>query len=521
MMADISHWFVKRRGLAVVAVASGNYLAGAIWPLLMNLTMPLIGWRMTYIAMGIVIAGSVIPLALLMRRRPSAQVIAQAEEATRIARADVGISPRLLLVLLVMAGFSCCVAMSMPQVHIVAYCGDLGYGVARGAEMLSLMLFLGIVSRIGSGIVADAIGGSATLLIGSFMQGLALLLYLYFNGLTSLFVVSGIFGLFQGGIVPMYAVICRELLPPREAGAKIGLVVSATFRHGVNGEVAAAGYGDPWGVMDGWVDEAAGSDGHRAIVDGAAYTTAGFGHAGGTKGACWNTFDVGDFSGAKPTLANIASAAPKPISGPAGTFRVYATWQDKTGGAPKDLSAVVDGTCTAMTRELGTDTLNATYYADVPLTAGCHAVFVAGHTAAGVAALYPTTKAFTINVASAANCADEVAQPASTCAGTTGTGSDGGSSSVDGGASSDGGTGAAGGGGTGAAGGGGSGSAGGNGTAGGSGSAGGGGTGGNGGQRRRRRHDGAADIMAAARPRAATSTPPASRSASSRSPARW
>ena len=138
-------------------------------------------------------------------------------------------SPRLLLVLLIVAGFSCCVAMSMPQVHIVAYCGDLGYGVARGAQMLSLMLFLGIVSRIGSGFVADAIGGSATLLVGSFMQGMALLLYMYFDGLTSLFVVSGIFGLFQGGIVPMYAVICRELLPPREAGAKIGLVVSATI----------------------------------------------------------------------------------------------------------------------------------------------------------------------------------------------------------------------------------------------------------------------------------------------------
>jgi MFS family permease len=135
----------------------------------------------------------------------------------------------LLVVLLILAGFSCCAAMSMPQVHIVAYCGDLGYGVARGAQMLSLMLFLGIVSRIGSGIVSDAIGGVATLLIGSFMQGLALLLYLYFDGLTSLFVVSGIFGLFQGGIVPMYAVICRALFPPREAGAKIGLVVSATI----------------------------------------------------------------------------------------------------------------------------------------------------------------------------------------------------------------------------------------------------------------------------------------------------
>lgn len=229
MMADISHWFVKRRGVAVVIVASGNYLAGTIWPLLMSLTIPLVGWRTTYGAIGIIVAALILPLALAMRRRPSANVYEQAEAATEAARADIGISPRLLLVLLIAAGFSCCVAMSMPQVHLVAYCGDLGYGVAHGAEMLSLMMALGIVSRIGSGFVADVIGGTATLLIGSFMQGLALLLYLYFNGLESLFIVSGIFGLFQGGIVPMYAVICRELLPPRRAGAAIGLVVSATI----------------------------------------------------------------------------------------------------------------------------------------------------------------------------------------------------------------------------------------------------------------------------------------------------
>jgi len=229
MMADVSHWFVRRRGVAVVVAASGNYLAGTLWPLAMNLTLPWLGWRETYCAIGILVAATVIPLSFLMRRRPAAEVFAEAEEATRVARADLGISTGLLLGLLIAAGFACCVAMSMPQVHIVAYCGDLGYGVARGAQMLSLMLGLGIVSRIGSGFVADEIGSSPTLLMGSFMQGMALLLYTYFDGLTSLFVVSGIFGLFQGGIVPMYAIICRELLPPREAGAKIGLVVCATI----------------------------------------------------------------------------------------------------------------------------------------------------------------------------------------------------------------------------------------------------------------------------------------------------
>lgn len=229
MMADISHWFVKRRGFAVVVVASGNYLAGTLWPLAIKFALPVMGWRGAYIAIGIIVAATVIPLAFAFRRRPSHAVMAEAESATESARADLGMSPATLQALLVIAGFACCVAMSMPQVHLVAYCGDLGYGVARGAEMLSLMLFLGIASRIGSGIVADRIGGAATLAIGSLMQGTALVLYLFFNGLTSLYVISGIFGLFQGGIVPMYAVICREFLPPREAGARIGLVISATI----------------------------------------------------------------------------------------------------------------------------------------------------------------------------------------------------------------------------------------------------------------------------------------------------
>jgi MFS family permease len=127
------------------------------------------------------------------------------------------------------AGLACCVAMAMPQVHIVAYCGDLGYGVARGAEMLSLMLGFGIISRVASGWVADKIGGVRTLLIGSTLQGIALLLYLGFDGLTSLYVISALFGLFQGGIVPSYAIIVREYFSPAEAGTRVGLVLMATL----------------------------------------------------------------------------------------------------------------------------------------------------------------------------------------------------------------------------------------------------------------------------------------------------
>jgi MFS family permease len=164
-----------------------------------------------------------------MWRAPPAEEPASAAAVAAGAQRGLGLSPGALQVALCIAGLSCCVAMAMPQVHIVAYCGDLGYGVARGAEMLSLMLGFGIVSRIASGFIADRIGGVATLLLSSVLQGLALLLYLFFNGLVSLYVISALFGLFQGGLVPMYAIIVRDYFSPREAGVRLGLVLMATL----------------------------------------------------------------------------------------------------------------------------------------------------------------------------------------------------------------------------------------------------------------------------------------------------
>ncbi len=141
----------------------------------------------------------------------------------------LGMSPGALQTVLIIAGVACCVAMSMPQVHIVAYCGDLGYGAARGAEMLAVMLGFGIISRLISGVICDRIGGLRTLLLGSVLQGIALLLFLPFDSLVSLYVISALFGLFQGGIVPAYAIIVREHFSPAEAGARVGVVLTATL----------------------------------------------------------------------------------------------------------------------------------------------------------------------------------------------------------------------------------------------------------------------------------------------------
>ncbi|MEX0591534.1 MAG: MFS transporter [Xanthobacteraceae bacterium] len=230
MLADISYWFTARRGIAVAIVASGNYLAGTVWPPVVQHFISTAGWRPTHIGIGLFCIAATLPLVLVMRRRaPVQEIVSGTTFAAGSKGAQLGISPNALQVLLCIAGLSCCVAMSMPQVHIVAYCGDLGYGVARGAEMLSLMLGLGILSRIASGFIADRIGGVATLLVGSTLQGVALFLYLWFDGLTSLYVISGLFGLFQGGIVPMYAIIVREYFPAQEAGTRLGIVLLATL----------------------------------------------------------------------------------------------------------------------------------------------------------------------------------------------------------------------------------------------------------------------------------------------------
>ncbi len=228
LVADVSLWFEKRRGLAVAVVASGNYLSGTIWPPILTHAIETIGWRQAHMGIGVICVVTMLPLAFLLRRRADTTEKPASAGGTRLSPPPANMSLRTIQILLIVAGLACCIAMSMPQVHIVAYCGDLGYGVARGAEMLSIMLGLGVVSRIASGFLADKIGGLGTLILGSMLQCMALLLYIPFDGLISLYVVSALFGLAQGGIVPSYAMIVRQYFPAREAGTRVSLVLMTT-----------------------------------------------------------------------------------------------------------------------------------------------------------------------------------------------------------------------------------------------------------------------------------------------------
>src|SRR5882724_10583998 len=263
LVADITLWFTRSRGIAVGIVMSGNYLAGTVWPPLMQHFIDTSGWRATYIGTGAFCLIAMPLLALALRRKPPAIAgLTASEAATAQARGELplGFSPGSLQALLCVAGVACCVAMSMPQVHMVAYCADLGFPAARGAEMLSIMMAFGIVIRLASGWIADRIGGLRTLLLGAVLQATALALFLPFDGLAALYAVSALFGLFQGGIVPSYPLIVREYFSPREAGARTGTVIMATLVGMAIG-----------GWMPGWIFDLTGSY-RAAFVNGIAWS---------------------------------------------------------------------------------------------------------------------------------------------------------------------------------------------------------------------------------------------------------
>ncbi|MBT6543299.1 MAG: MFS transporter [Rhodobacteraceae bacterium] len=247
LMSDISHWFLKWRGTAMALVASANYLSGAVWPTVLAGVLAQSGWRAVYLTLAVITVVVVPFLAMLLRRQvPDAAVWATVETISNSA--NISMSPARLQICLGLAGVACCVAMSMPQVHIVSYCVGLGYGPVAGAEMLALMLFGGVLSRIFFGLLSDRLGGVRTLLLGSALQCLGLAFYLPYDGLVSLYTVSLIFGLSQGGIVPSYALIVREYMPAKEAGARVGFVLMMTI----------------WGMalggwMSGWIYDVSGS----------------------------------------------------------------------------------------------------------------------------------------------------------------------------------------------------------------------------------------------------------------------
>ena len=228
LVADVTLWFNRRRGIAVAIVASGIYMAGVFWPPILQYYIDQSDWRTTYGGLAIFLLLVMPPLCLILYRRPVAVLQSESSDVNATGK-PLGLAPNGLQGLLCCAGVACCVAMAVPQAHIVAHATDLGHAAQRGAEMLSLMLVTGTISRLLFGWISDRIGGLATMVLGSSLQALTLFCFMFADALTALYLMAGLFGLSQGGIVPSYAIVIRNYFMPTQIGWRFSLVLSATF----------------------------------------------------------------------------------------------------------------------------------------------------------------------------------------------------------------------------------------------------------------------------------------------------
>ncbi|MGN6571753.1 MAG: MFS transporter [Pseudolabrys sp.] len=218
----VSRWFDRRRGSAMALISSGSYLAGTVWPPLFERAIAWVGWRQTMLWYLFLEIAVILPLALIYLRPPPEVVHPATTLPSGATHARVlGLPPNVVFAMLCAAAVLCCIPMSIPQNHLVAFCGDLGISRTIGAAMLSLLLGSAFLSRQLWGLISDRIGGLRTVLIGSVAQTVSMVGFLLTQSELGLFTVAGIFGLGFSGIIPAYVLAIREHFPASEASWRI------------------------------------------------------------------------------------------------------------------------------------------------------------------------------------------------------------------------------------------------------------------------------------------------------------
>jgi MFS family permease len=268
LVANATRWFDRRRGIAVAIVASGQFAAGFVWPLVFRPLIETVGWRQMYESYALFVVAAALPLCLLLRPRPPVVEDGDggASEPTTALR-PLGLSRSAMQSVLCCAGIGCCLAMAVPMVHLVAHTTDLGFPLTRGAQALSVLLGCGIMGRLAWGAVSDRIGGMATLVTSSALQLAALLLFVAVDGLGGLFVAAALFGLAFAGIVPSYSIVVREVFPLPEVGGRIGTVyLFTTIGMAAGGYAGGLAFDLTGGYLAGFAAAVAANLAHLALV---------------------------------------------------------------------------------------------------------------------------------------------------------------------------------------------------------------------------------------------------------------
>jgi len=225
LLVYVSRWFDRRRGTAIALISSGQYVAGVVWPALFERVIASLGWQTLMAGFGVLVLVVLLPATLLLKPTPLPIVPQHLPHVTAAGRRIGGMHPNLVQVLLCIAGFCCCIPMSVPQAHLVAFCMDIGISPSTSATMLSVMLASAFIARQAWGALADRIGGLRTIMVGSASQALAISAFSLTQDEAGLFVVSAAFGLGFSGIIPSYSLAIRDLFPNSEASWRMPLTL--------------------------------------------------------------------------------------------------------------------------------------------------------------------------------------------------------------------------------------------------------------------------------------------------------
>jgi MFS family permease len=226
----VSRWFDRRRGSALALISSGGYLAGTVWPPIFEQSVAYFGWRHTMLVYAAVQLLLIVPTAAIIFRAPPAVPHRPLPAGTvpRGSKLVMGWPPNAVFAVMTAAIFTCCIPMSMPQAHLVAFCSDLGIGPAHGAAMVSVLLGMAFFSRQVWGAISDRIGGLYTMLAGAVLQTVGMIAFLLTQDEIGLFTVSALFGFGFSGLVPANILASRELFPAADAYWRIPTLLLAS-----------------------------------------------------------------------------------------------------------------------------------------------------------------------------------------------------------------------------------------------------------------------------------------------------
>jgi MFS family permease len=221
LLVYVSRWFDRRRGMALALISSGQYIAGMTWPTLFELAIADHGWRLTMAGYAAVVVIAVPAAALFLRNPPSAAAGGVASGDNTRRQPVLGLRPNTVLAILCAASFCCCIPMSIPQGHLVAFCSDIGIPAEEGALMLSVLQASAFASRMFWGWTADRIGGLKTVFGASSCQAVTIAAFMATRNEAGLFAIAAAYGAGFSGIVPAYVVAIRELFPAHEASWRV------------------------------------------------------------------------------------------------------------------------------------------------------------------------------------------------------------------------------------------------------------------------------------------------------------